>query len=312
MFIDEVEITITAGKGGNGKVSFYPLKRGPDGGDGGNGGNVYVTLNPQLSNLNKYWEKREYKAGDGQMGGSYRRQGADGEDLVLGFPPGTTLIDTKSARELAIVSEKQRTLVATGGAGGRGNNAFKSATHQVPHEFEPGAHGEEKRFRVIMRLIADYGLIGLPNAGKSSLLNELTAAQVRTAPYPFTTLEPNLGACDGKILADIPGLIEGASTGKGLGIKFLKHIEKVKMLLHCVAADSTDVLADYETVMKELAEYNPGLVEKKQILLLTKHDLVSEDEKKKKLKLLKKKNPNVIPVSIHDLDSLNELKKVLG
>lgn len=309
MFIDEAHITVNAGRGGDGKVSFYPMKKGPDGGMGGQGGNVYAVVNPQLSNLNKFIERNTYKAGDGEAGGSFRKEGKKGDDLTVQFPPGTTLIDQADRYEIELTEEPR--LIARGGLGGRGNNAFKTSTHQVPREFERGLPGDEKHFKVIMRLIADYGLIGLPNAGKSSLLNELTRASVKTAPYPFTTLEPNLGALNGKIIADIPGLIEGASKGKGLGIKFLKHIEKVTLLLHCIGADSADMMKEYETVIKELEQYNPSLVNKEQIILLTKHDLLTDTERKKKLKELSKLKKEVLAVSIHDFDSLEALKKRL-
>lgn len=311
MFIDEADIVVTAGKGGDGKISFYPMKNGPDGGNGGNGGNVYARLDPTLSNLNKFWERKSYKAGNAMAGGSYRRKGANGEDLFLYFPKGTTLIDKETGHEIELMDESTEVLLCRGGQGGRGNDAFKSSVFQTPRKYETGKEGQVKQFHVILRLIADYGLIGLPNAGKSSLLNELTAANVKTAAYPFTTLEPNLGVVDGKILADIPGLIEGASGGKGLGVKFLKHIEKVDMLLHCIASDSVDVVKDYKTVVDELQKYNPTLLEKEQIILLTKHDLVDANTIKKHTKLLKKFSNQILPLSIHDFESLEALKKLL-
>lgn len=310
MFIDEVDITVKGGRGGSGKVSFYPRKKGPDGGDGGNGGSVYAVIDQNLSNLNKYWEKREYEAENGEPGGGFRRKGADGDDITLFFPQGTSLIN-KETREERELTQDATLLLAAGGKGGRGNNAFKSATHQVPHEFEPGEEGQEAIYTIILRLIADYGLIGLPNAGKSSLLNELTSANVKTAAYPFTTLEPNLGVYNKRIIADIPGLIEGASKGKGLGIKFLKHIEKVKLLFHCIASDSDDVMHDYRIINDELKQFNPLLAEKKQIVLLTKHDLVDNKELEKKKKLLSEFSSHVFPVSIYDPESIDGLKKYL-
>jgi GTP-binding protein len=311
MFIDEVEITVKGGRGGNGKVAFFPKKSGPAGGDGGNGGNVYARLNPTHSNLNKYWEKRSYEAENGIPGGSFNKKGSNGEDVILQFPPGTAFIDLETGKEVELINPNEDLLLASGGIGGRGNDAFKSSTNQTPRTAEAGADGQKKQIKVIMRLIADFGLIGLPNAGKSSLLNELTAANVKTADYPFTTLEPNLGVTEGKILADIPGLIEGASQGKGLGVKFLKHIEKVPVLLHCIAADSPDVIKDYETVIKELAQFNPVLATRQQIIILSKHDLVDKKTLEKKKKVLAKLGKPVLFASIHDWDSLQELKKHL-
>ncbi len=309
MFIDEVEITVRGGKGGDGRVSFFPRKKGPDGGNGGRGGNVYAVVNPQLSNLNKFAEKHLYEATDGKPGEKFHRQGADGKGLTLQFPPCTSLIDLRS--NVTVNLTDSSVLLCRGGSGGRGNDAFKSPTHQTPHEFERGFPGEERQFKAIMRLIADFGLVGLPNSGKSSLLNELTAAQVKTAPYPFTTLEPNLGAIDGRIIADIPGLIEGASVGKGLGTKFLKHIEKVQLLLHCIAVNSADVTSDYQVVMRELEQFTAELARKPQIVLLTKADLVSKQEIEQKRKILRQLQKTVLPVSIHDWDTLQELRKFL-
>lgn len=312
MFVDEIEVTIKAGSGGPGKVSFFPMKGGPNGGNGGDGGNVYAVADTQMSTLNRYAGTHEFKAETGGAGGANRKEGARGKDLHLSLPVGTTIIDIETGKELELTTASDRLLLARGGRGGLGNEAFKTATYQTPKKAEPGERGEERRVKMVMRLIADYGLIGLPNGGKSSLLNELTAANVKTANYAFTTLEPNLGALEsGKILADIPGLIEGASSGRGLGIKFLKHIEKTGLLIHCISVESQDPIKDYDTVMNELTIYNPEVAEKKQILLLTKIDLATEEEVHQKLQILQKINKNAYPVSIHDFDAIQRLKKLL-
>ncbi len=311
MFVDEVTLQIEGGTGGNGKVSFFPAKGGPSGGNGGNGGNVYLRSNPQISSLNSYSRKFLLKAKDGKSGDKNRKAGADGEDLVLEVPVGSTIIDLETKEEYELIEKDEKILICRGGACGLGNDALKSATNNTPRKAEAGQNGQVRDVKIVLRLIADYGFIGIPNVGKSTLLNELTAANVRTADYPFTTLEPNLGVLDKKVLADIPGLIEGASTGKGLGIKFLKHIEKVSLLLHCISAQSTNVARDYSIVMNELIEFNPVLAQKDSIVLLTKTDLIDEKEIKKKVKELKKISPRVYPVSVLDEKSLETLRKIL-
>ncbi len=311
MFVDEAEIQVEAGHGGPGKVSFFANKSGPSGGNGGRGGDVYAIVNTNLSSLKRYVEKTKFKAENGLPGQSNRKEGLAGDDLYLQVPIGTTIIDLDTSQETELSVQNPQVFLCHGGIGGRGNDAFKTSTFQTPRTAEPGKPGKVRRFKLIQKLIADFGLIGLPNAGKSSLLNVLTEANVRTAPYPFTTLEPNLGAYNGKVIADIPGLIEGASTGKGLGIKFLRHIEKVKMLLHCIAADSEDVEKDYHTVMKEMEQYNNKMLQKNETILLTKTDLVSPEEVQKKVKLLKKLKKEVIALTILDDDSLLPLKRIL-
>lgn len=312
MLVDDVEITVEGGAGGGGAVSFFPGKNGPDGGNGGAGGNIYVKINPQLYSLYKYLQKRKYKAKNGGNGQNNRKTGAFAEDLYLEVPRGVSFIDVETGEEVELTEHNSPLLLAKGGKGGLGNDAFKSSIHRVPMNAEPGTAGQKRRLRMVLKLIADYGLIGLPNAGKSSLLNELTAAHVKTADYPFTTLAPNLGVLNGKVIADIPGLIEGASSGKGLGIRFLKHIEKVTLLIHCIGSDSEDIEKEYQTVRTELGNYNKNLLNKDSIILLTKSDLIiSQDEMNKKIKLLKKFNENVFPISIYDTDSLEVLKKKL-
>jgi GTP-binding protein len=312
MFIDEAQITIQGGDGGPGKIAFFVNKKGPCGGNGGKGGDLYFTLDSNISNLKKFSEITFFKAENGQQGGPNRRIGLNGKDLYLKVPSNTTIIDNNNNQEVTLTDKIPTILICRGGNGGLGNDYFKTSTMQTPRKATPGQKGEEKIVSLIIKLIADIGLIGLPNAGKSSLLNILTNADVKTANYPFTTLEPNLGVFDGKVLADIPGLIEGASTGKGLGIKFLKHIEKVMLLLHCISVESENIEKDYETVIDEISKYNKNILSKKTIILLTKIDLISENLVKEKINILKKFNPTIVPVSIHDQESLEMLKHALS
>ncbi len=312
MFIDEIEITFNAGKGGAGKVSFFPGKHsGPDGGNGGKGGDIYVKATNNVINLNHFLGKMEITGFNGQPGSNNNKFGEKGKDLIINLPIGSFIVDEENNKEYELTKEDQQLMLCIGGRGGRGNSEFKSPSRTAPTYAQKGEPGQKRHFKIIVRMIADFGLIGLPNAGKSSLLNALTSANVAVAAYPFTTLEPNLGAIKHKIIADIPGLIEGASTGKGLGIKFLKHIQKVKYLLHRVPADSENVLKDYKIIIKELKEYDPMLIEKKQIILVTKSDLVSDTKLNKKIKQLKKIQNVVLPVSIHNWESLQDLLKTL-
>ncbi len=312
MFVDEAQITVKAGKGGDGNVSFFPgVKTGPSGGRGGRGGSIYVVGEQNMVDLYKFISKPKYKALDGKRGENFEKEGAGAEDILLKVPIGTIFTNTDSNVTFEILDSTTHYLLAQGGIGGRGNSSFATSTYQSPRHAESGHEGEHKQFKLVLKLIADFGLIGLPNAGKSSLLNELTAAQVKTAMYPFTTLEPNLGVFENYIIADIPGLIEGASKGKGLGIKFLKHIEKVEVLLHCIASDSKDIIADYETVIKEMSEYNGDLLSKKQVILITKSDLADKETLKKQISLLKKYTKKILPVSIYNPEEFEELKKLL-
>ncbi|MCR4276508.1 MAG: GTPase ObgE [Candidatus Roizmanbacteria bacterium] len=311
MFIDEAKIMVKGGHGGAGRVAFFRNKKGPSGGNGGPGGNVYAVASSNLTQLETFISRIKYIGENGGPGGPNQRTGKYGDDLLIKVPIGTTFIDVVTKGEITINEKSPKFLLCRGGLGGLGNSAFKSPTNRVPQHAEQGHEGQERNFKLILRLIANFGLIGLPNAGKSSLLNKLTAANVRTANYPFTTLEPNLGVYNEKILADVPGLIEGASTGKGLGIKFLKHIEKVDVIFHCISVESQNLAAEYKTVINELKTYNSRLLEKKSIILLTKIDLIDNLEITKKVKELKKFNKEVLPVSIYDEESLNKLKKFL-
>lgn len=312
MLIDEVEIVLKAGHGGPGRVSFNPGKKsGPNGGNGGKGGDIYITVTSDLFALNQFSKSKLQKAEDGEMGENFQKSGRDGKDLEIVMPLGTQLTDLKTGEIFDLDSLDKRILICKGGLGGRGNFEFRSSRNTTPMYAQKGLEGQKRQIKAELKFIADFGLIGLPNAGKSSLLNELTNAGVKTADYPFTTLEPNLGMWQGRVIADIPGLIEGASEGKGLGIKFLKHIEKVKLLFHLVPADSQDLVRDYQTIRNELEKYNPKLLEKEEIILLTKTDLIDRKTLKEKIKILNKLKRLVIPVSIHDWDSIKELEKIL-
>ena len=250
-------------------------------------------------------------AQNGEAGGKKDKSGADAGDLTLIMPIGTFITD-EEGDEIELDEIGKKVLLAKGGLGGKGNAFFKSPRNTTPRYAQPGLRGEEKKLNLKLKLIADFGLIGLPNAGKSSILNELTNAGAKIGDYPFTTLEPNLGMLNGKVIADIPGLIEGASEGKGLGHKFLKHIEKVKLLLHCISSESDNPISDYTIIHKELKEYSSILLEKQEIILLTKSDLIKDNDLKKKLKSLAKTKKQIISVSIHDWESLQLLIKILG
>ncbi|MCL4397568.1 GTPase ObgE [Patescibacteria group bacterium] len=304
MLIDEAEIEVSGGHGGAGKASFFKKGRGPDGGNGGDGGDLYFESTTDLTALNRYASKKKFAASDGEPGGSNRKSGHNALDLTLLAPIGTDLFDLETEELFSLDNPNTRVLICKGGAGGLGNADRANARMTTPTKAQPGLPGQKRRLKLTLKLIADFGLVGLPNAGKSSLLNALTNANAPVGDYPFTTLEPNLGAVNGKIIADIPGLIEGASRGKGLGDRFLKHIEKVPVILHCIAADSTNPLADYNTIRQELKQYNPELLNKQEIILMTKADLANNPAFKK----LKKK---ITPVSILDDTSLERLKDLI-
>lgn len=313
MLVDELDIILRAGHGGAGKVSFYPKeKAGPDGGNGGRGGDIYLKVTSDLTALNQFSNKKVIEAGRGESGGGFCKSGQAGRDIEITMPVGTVLLDQVTGEEIELNNVGDRILICKGGLGGRGNAEFKSSRNTTPMYAQKGLPGQERDLKIVLKLIADFGLIGLPNSGKSSLLNELTAASAKVGSYPFTTLEPNLGVLDGRVIADIPGLIEGASEGKGLGIKFLKHIEKVGLLLHTVAVDSADVTGDYQSVVRELEAYNPELIKKKEIILLTKSDLAKNNQLEDAKSRLKKFKKDILPVSIYDFDSIERLKELLN
>jgi len=313
MIIDDVKIKVKAGTGGNGIAAFSKVKMnlGPTGADGGKGGDVFFEGVSDLSILNQFRYKKELSAENGENGKGGNIDGAGGKDLLLKVPVGTVIYNLSSKRKSEIISVGQRLLIAEGGKGGRGNYKFRSSINTSPEEFEEGSLGQEYELRLELKMIADVGFIGLPNVGKSSLLNELTKADSKVANYHFTTLEPNLGVYYELILADIPGLIEGASFGKGLGIKFLRHIERTKTLFHFISAESQYPLEDYKTIKNELETYNKELLLKPEYIFLTKTDLLSEKDIKKKVDLLKKTGKEVLAISIIDEKSLKEVEVIL-
>ncbi len=276
-FVDELTIHATAGKGGDGVVRWLHLKgkeySGAAGGNGGDGGDVHVHGVRDIGLLSRYRGDKKWAAENGDDGSNQHMAGKRGEDLIIDLPIGSLVRNTSTGEIHELLTEDQKILVLKGGRGGAGNAAFKSSVNRTPTESMPGAPGESAELKIELRIIADAGLIGLPNAGKSSLLNALTGAAAKIGSYAFTTLDPNLGAMHGIILADIPGLIEGASEGKGLGSKFLRHIARTRLLIHCISLESEDPEADYATVRKEIESYGGGiLAEKTEIIALTKSD----------------------------------------
>ena len=313
MIIDDVKITVIAGHGGKGLVTFSRTKmtQGPTGGSGGNGGSIFIEGVSDLGALRQFRFKKENKAKDGQNGKSQLNDGHDAEDLILYVPVGTVAHILQTGKDIEINKIGQRELIAKGGCGGKGNFLFRSATNTSPRQFEEGKPGESFEVRLELKLIADVGFIGLPNVGKSSLLNELTNAKSKVANYPFTTLEPNLGVYYDLILADMPGLIKGASKGKGLGTKFLRHIERTKTLFHFISAESIDPVKDYQMIRNELDLYNQELLKKTEYVFLTKTDLITKDEVDKKITELEAINKEVSPISINDNDSIKRVEEIL-
>jgi GTPase len=311
MLIDDVKIKVKAGDGGKGCVAFNKTRMnlGPTGGNGGHGGNFYFVGVSDLSALKQFRFKKEVWAEDGKDGRGQFLDGRDGEDVIFKIPVGTVIHNLTTGKDTEIVKTGEPVLIASGGLGGKGNFLFRSSTNTTPMQSQPGVPGESFSLRLELKMIADVGFIGLPNVGKSSLLKELTNADPKVANYPFTTLEPNLGVYYDLILADIPGLIEGASEGKGLGIKFLRHVERTKILFHFISAESDDFKKDYTTIRKELGDYNEALLDKPEYVFITKIDLVPEDVLKEKIKKWRKKN---IPISIYDYNSIEKVKKVLN
>ncbi len=293
MFIDSATIFVRSGKGGDGRVSFrrekYIPKGGPDGGDGGKGGDVILEARAGVDTLLDLAGRHHHFAEDGEPGGGKQMHGRDGADVVVVVPPGTLVYDDVTGELIEDLKEPgQRIVVARGGRGGFGNEHFKSPTNQTPRQATPGEPGEERTLRLELKLIADVGLVGKPNAGKSTLLSRVSKARPKIADYPFTTLEPNLGIAvmPGEkgtprrlVIADIPGLIEGASQGTGLGMRFLRHIERTRVLVHLLEADPMDgstPLENYQVVRHELAEYSQELAEKPELVVVSKIDLVDE------------------------------------
>lgn len=312
--IDDVHIIVKAGDGGRGgtakKQMFGSKKTAPDGGNGGRGGNIYFKGDTNISDLSQFQFKKKITAQNGVNGLNKDLDGAKGEDTTVLVPFGTTIRDEDSGEWVEILSDLPFA-VAHGGEGGMGNHDYKPELQKFESRKFEGEKGEERRLHLVLNLIADVGLVGLPNAGKSSLLKALTNAVPKIGDYPFTTLEPNLGAFGKIIIADIPGLIEGASEGKGLGLTFLKHIKKTKILLHCIDANEEMVEKIYHTVRDEFGAFDKTLLDKPEIILLTKADLIDKKNLDKKIKLLKKLKKPVYPISIYDENSLNALKDAI-
>ena len=287
MFADRAKIFIRSGKGGDGHVSFrrelFVPNGGPDGGDGGKGGDIIFEVDEGLNTLNDYRHKAKYCAQPGEEGGKKRCHGKNGTDLILKVPEGTLIKDAESGKVIADMSgDNKRQIVLKGGRGGKGNMNYATATMQVPKYAQPGQSAKELWVQLELKVIADVGLVGFPNAGKSTLLSVVSAAKPKIANYPFTTLEPNLGIVSYRdnrsfVMADIPGIIEGASEGKGLGLRFLRHIERNSLLLFMVPADADDIKKEYEILLGELVKYNPDLQDKSRVLAITKSDMLDEE-----------------------------------
>lgn len=310
-FIDELKLKISAGDGGSGVVRFRHDKgkdhAGPSGGDGGVGGDVYIVGSRSHHSLTEYKNRKEFFAEKGQDGMKNSLHGRSGEDLTLSFPVGTVLKNIETGEEISIEKEGEKILLLKGGGGGYGNEHFKSSVNRTPKEWTPGKPGEAGKFFIELRLFADLGLVGFPNAGKTSFLNGVTKARGAVADYPFTTLEPNLGDMFGFIVADIPGLIEGASDGKGLGYKFLKHIKRTRMIAHLVSLENKDIIETYKIVRKELSHYDKDLAKKEEIVILTKTDLVDKKTLASEIKKMKKITPKVLTLSLYDDASIKKI-----
>jgi GTP-binding protein len=322
MFIDEAKIWVKAGDGGNGCVSFrrekYIPKGGPDGGDGGRGGHVYFEAVENLDTLLDFAGKHHWHAENGRPGSGNNKHGANGQDLIIPVPPGTMIYDIDVGlllKDLNAVGSK--VCVCRGGRGGKGNKMFASPVNQTPRYAEPGKQGQERNIRLELKLIADVGLVGMPNAGKSTLISRCSAARPKIAAYPFTTLEPVLGIVELSefrrfVMADIPGLIEGAHNGAGLGYEFLKHIERTAILVHILdimPADSSDPTENYKTIRRELEQYSEALAQKEEVIVANKIDLDPEGKAVKSLR--EKLNKPVLPISAVTGQGIKELNELL-
>jgi len=287
MFIDRALVRVRAGDGGSGIISFRREKfapmGGPDGGDGGRGGNVVVRVDTNLSTLLDYTYRDSWKADNGEHGSGNNKTGSSGADVVLPVPPGTIVRDARTGELLGEVIEPgEELVVARGGRGGKGNSHFATATRQAPREYQPGEDGEERELELELKLIADVGLVGKPNAGKSTLLSVISAARPKIADYPFTTITPNLGVVQLSghrtfVVADLPGIIEGASEGKGLGHQFLRHIERTRLLAFVIPIDAMDWQEEYDQLRAEVAAYSPELAKKPHFVVFSKMDLMGEE-----------------------------------
>lgn len=314
--VDEVTIRAQSGNGGDGVIRWLRTKEtargGPSGGDGGNGGNVVLVGVRDLSALSKYRYEKKFHAENGEAGRNELQHGKNGKDILIQVPVGTVARIKSTGEEFEITHEGESVILFKGGRGGLGNARFKSSVNQNPFQKTEGKPGEGGDITLTLKLIADAGLIGLPNAGKSSLINALTNAKSKIGEYPFTTLSPHLGEFYGRILADIPGLIKGASFGRGLGTKFLKHVERTGILLHLVSAEQDDPVASYREVREEIEAFGHGLEEKEEVIILSKIDLVSPEICETKMSTLAKETGReVLSVSTFDPKSVKELSDKL-
>lgn len=322
MFIDEAKITVRAGDGGHGCIAFrrekFVPKGGPSGGDGGNGGNIYLVANSQENTLLKFRYNHTFKADRGRHGLGSNKHGKSGEDLDISIPLGTVVHDAKTGEVLHDFTEPgERFLIAHGGHGGHGNAHFVSSTNRAPSRAQDGRPGEQKVLRLELKLLADVGLVGFPNAGKSTLISSISAARPKIADYPFTTLEPNLGVVEidtdrSFVVADIPGLIEGAHLGHGLGTQFLRHIERTRLLLHLVdvsGAEDRNPVADFKTIENEMAEHNEDLALKPRIAVATKMDAADPAKVRKLQQWCRQRRIDLIKISSVTGEGLEELKQ---
>jgi GTP-binding protein len=325
MFIDEAKITVKAGDGGHGCIAFrrekFIPRGGPSGGDGGNGGSIYVTTDIHENTLLKFRFNHTFRAERGRHGEGSTRHGRTGQDLEIKVPIGTVIYDHETGEELHDFTEpNERVLIAKGGRGGHGNAHFASSVNRVPHKAQDGAAGEEKTLRLELKLLADVGLVGYPNVGKSTLISRISAARPKIADYPFTTLEPQLGvvSVDGGdqtfVVADIPGLIEGAHLGHGLGIQFLRHIERTRILLHLIdvsGANDRDPVVEFHAIDAELAEHNADLPKKPKIIVAAKMDAADAKKVQKLSRWCKRNNYDLVKISSVTGEGLDELKRAV-
>lgn len=315
-FVDQITIYIKAGDGGDGVVRWRREagipKGGPAGGDGGDGGNVYVRAVRDISLLSKYAHKDSFEADDGSDGAAQNKTGKSGKDLTIDLPVGSVITDAETGSGFELTKEGETRQLLAGGEGGLGNTQFKSSTNRTPREQTDGTEGGSGHFHIELKLPVDAGFVGLPNAGKSSLVNELTNANSQVGSYEFTTLSPHLGDLFGFVLADIPGLIKGAAEGKGLGHTFLRHVSRTKLLVHCVSLENEDVVAAYRTIRDELGAHDKELTDKDELVVLTKTDTVDETAvNAAQQALAKESGKGIIMTSIIDDESIKELRDTL-